>query len=41
MSSSNQAFDTNKIKICYQTLELEANAFWQEVKQAYKELAFV
>ncbi|BDA70951.1 hypothetical protein CAL7716_051170 [Calothrix sp. PCC 7716] len=41
MSSSNQTFDTNKIKICYQILELEVNASWEEVKQAYKELAFV
>jgi hypothetical protein len=41
MSSSNQTFDINKIKICYQVLELNTGASWEEVKQAYRELALV
>jgi hypothetical protein len=41
MSSSNENFDVNEIKICYQILELNAGASWEEVKQAYRELALV
>ncbi|MGI2906796.1 J domain-containing protein [Tolypothrix sp. VBCCA 56010] len=41
MSYKEQGFNINQINICYQILELEPEASWEQVKLAYKELAIV